>query len=171
MKYLAPVAALALLTGLAACKPSEKNYRLAYETAQQKARAGLDEGVYEMMQAEELPPFMRSATDSVRALAAPVIWQYTPQAVDSGRRLDPAPYNLAVGKYKMLTNARGQADNLAAAGWRSCILRTGEPVYYVVAAQSSSLDSIAAEARRYAREYPRGVVALPCPVALIPSGR
>lgn len=154
-----------------ACKPSERNYRLAYETAQQKARAGIDDDIFELMQAEELPPWRRTATDSVRTIAAPVIWHYTPAAVDSGGRIDPAPYNLIVGKYSMPTNARAQADRLATQGYRSHVLRTGQPIYYVVAVASASLDTIASAAHDYARRFPKGIVALPQPLCLIPQGR
>lgn len=167
-KYLMlPIAVLLLIGG---CKTTEKNYRLAYEKAQQKAREGLDDEVYEQMVKESLPPYKRTATDSVRVMGERLMWQYTPAAVDSGRQLLPMEYNLAVAKYSMLTNAKAHADRLAAEGWKAVLMRTGTPSYYVVVKMSASLDTVAAAAHKYAARYPNGCVALPEPIALIPSG-
>lgn len=154
---------------LCGCKPTEKNYLMAYDKAQTKLRQGLSEQEYEMMLQESLPPYRRTASDSIRAFSEIVIWQYTPQRVDSGRKADPAPYNLAVGKYSMLTNAKAHADRLASDGWDSYVLRTSEPVYYVVAKMTASLDSVAAAAHSYMARYPNGTVALHEPMALIPA--
>ena len=90
-----------------------------------------------------LPSYERTATDSVRTFVEGVVWQYTPLAVDSGARISPARYNLAVGKYTMLTNAKAHADRLAADGWRATVFRNGEPEYFVVVKISESLDTVA----------------------------
>ena len=115
MKYTricACITAVAALISLACCKPTEKNYRLAYELAQQKARENLDDAEYAMMLEEEQPPLVHAGDDSIRARTLPLMWQYSPQSLDSGRRADPLRYNLAVGMYTMLTNAKAHADKL-----------------------------------------------------------
>lgn len=155
---------------LAGCKPTEKNYKLAYDKAMEKKHAGVTEEVYDMMLQESLPRYMHTPGDSVRTFSEAIIWQYTPVEVDSGRKTDPAPYNLAVAKYSMLTNAKSHADNLAADGWKSCVFRNGEPVYYVVVKRSANLDSVAKAAHEYVRRYPTGTVALHEPMAIIPRG-
>lgn len=164
------ILAVGLFTVLVACKPTEKNYRLAYELAQQKERQGLDDDIYEMMVEESLPPYRHTATDSVRVMGEHVIWQYTPEVVDSGRKINPKEYNLAVGKYSMLTNAKAHADRLASEGWHAVLLRNGEPSYYVIVKMSASLDTIASAARKYSSRYPNGCVSLPEPIALALSG-
>lgn len=163
------VLALALSALMVACKPTERNYRLAYDKAQDKARQGLTDMEYDMMLANSLPPYARTRTDSVRTFSEAVIWQYTPLAVDSGRKQTLAPYNLAVGKYSMLTNAKAHADRLAGDGWRSVVVRNGEPVYYVVVKMSADLDTVARAAHVYSARYPRGTVALHEPMAIIPA--
>ncbi len=172
MKYTricAGITAVAALISLACCKPTEKNYRLAYELAQQKARENLDDAEYAMMLEEEQPPLVHAGDDSIRARTLPLMWQYSPQSLDSGRRADPLRYNLAVGMYTMLTNAKAHADNLVAKGWHSVVFRSGgKPSYYVVAMRSDSLDRVATEARRYIRENPNGIVGMREPVAIMP---
>lgn len=158
------ICAASLLT---ACKPTEKNYRLAYEKAQEKAHQGLTDEEYRMMTLNDLPSYMRTATDSIRGFRESVIWQYTPAAVDSGRKAVAAHYNLAVGKYSMLTNAKAHADRLAADGWQARVFRNGEPVYYVVAKMSDNLDSIAHAGHIYSARYPKGTVALHEPMAIV----
>lgn len=166
--YIILAVGVVLLAG--GCKTTEKNYRQAYEKAQQKARDGLEEGVYELMVQESLPPYRHTATDSVRVMGEHLLWQYTPETVDSGRQIMPKEYNLAVAKYSMLTNAKAHADRLAGEGWRAVLLRNGEPLYYVVVKMSASLDTIAGAAHEYARRYPGGCVAMPEPIAIVPSG-
>lgn len=162
------MAALCAASLFVACKPTEKNYKMAYDRAKEKARQGLTDAEYEMMTLNELPGYMHSPTDSVRAFTEGLIWQYTPAAVDSGRKADPAAFNLAVGKYTMLTNAKAHADRLASDGWRSRIFRTGGAVYYVVVKMSNNLDTVAQAARDYVARYPHGTVALHEPMAIIP---
>ena len=166
LKY--SLVALVGLSLFVACKPTERNYKLAYDKARQKARQGLTDEQYDIMLLNSLPPYRHTLTDSVRTFAEPVIWQYTPLAVDSGRKQTPAPYNLTVGKYSMLTNAKAHADRLAGDGWRSVVLRNGEPVYYVVVKMSANLDTIARAAHDYAARYPNGTVALHEPMAIVP---
>lgn len=167
MRKVLPFIALILLA-LSACKPSEKNYRIAYETAQQRAREGLDSGVYELMQQEELPPMIHVLGDSVRLQRLPLQWFYSPVAVDSGKPLQPAAYNVAVGKYRMPANARAQADNLAARGLRSAVFLSKNTHYYVMAGMYNDLDSAARLSSRLLREMPEQFVGMPCPVAIQP---
>lgn len=153
-----------------ACKPTEKNYKAAYDKAQEKARQGLATEEYEQMLLNSLPSYERTATDSVRTFVEGVVWQYTPLAVDSGARISPARYNLAVGKYTMLTNAKAHADRLAAEGWRATVFRNGEPEYFVVVKISESLDTVAKAAHDFTARYPGGTVKLHEPMAITPLG-
>ena len=157
-----------VLTLCMACKPTEKNYKLAYDKAKEKARAGLSDNEYEMMLLNDLPPYLRTSTDSVRGFKEGIIWQYTPLSVDSGHKVNAGQYNLAVGKYSMLTNAKAHADRLGADGWRTHVFRNGEPVYYVVVKISNDLDTVARAAHGYLSRYPNGVVALHEPMVILP---
>lgn len=168
LKLLSVVVAIYAALSLTCCKPTEKNYKLAYDKAMEKARQGITEDEYQWMLAESLPRYMHGETDSVRAFPEGIIWQYTPEAVDSGRKTKPASFNLAVAKYSMLANAKAHADRLAGDGWPSHIFRTGEPVYYVVVKMSDNIDTVAQAAHNYMARYPKGVVAMHEPMAIIP---
>ena len=164
------IAVLVAASFLPGCKPTEKNYRMAYDKAMEKQREGLTDEQYTLMFEESLPRYMRTATDSVRGFSESVIWQYTPAAVDSGMKVAPAKYNLAVGKYSMLTNAKSHADNLAADGWQSYVFRNGAPAYYVIVMRSDDLDSVARAAHGYTHKYPHGTVSLSEPMVIVPVG-
>ena len=153
---------------LAACKPSENNYKLAYDTARRLEREGLDDGVFELMQQEALPPMVHVLGDSVRVKRVALKWYYTPAAIDSGRPIEPAAYNVAVSMFKMPTNAKAQADAIAAEGYRSCVMRHRSDTYYVIAGAVESLDSAARLSSRYLSTHKSGYVGLTCPVALQP---
>lgn len=164
-KFLIAIAALAFLSG---CKPSEKNYRLAYETAQQRAREGLDEGVYEQMQQEMLPPMVRVLGDSVRVQRLPLAVYYVPAQPDTASMKMPGAYNVAVAKYKMPTNARSHAESLVAEGYAAAVLKSGTSLYYVMAGLTESLDSAARLARRYDAVHKCMYIGIPCPIAIQP---
>lgn len=165
---------LMLLTALifaicmGSCKPTEKNYKSAYDKAMEKARQGLSDYEYEQMVLNDLPPYKHTATDSLRVFSESIMWQYSPASVNGGEQVTPARYNLAVGKYSMLTNAKGHADRLSADGWKAVVLRNGEPIYYVVVKMSEDLDTVAAAAHEYVARYPHGVVSLHEPMAVSP---
>ena len=159
--------AFAVLIALGACKPSEENYRLAYETARQRDREGLDEGVYELMQQEKLPPMIHVLGDSVRVQRLPLAAFYCPGA-DSVKTCVPQAYNVAVALYKMPTNARAHADRLADEGYHSVVLKSGASLYYVMAGLVESLDSAARLSRRYDMSHAGEYIGIPCPVAIQP---
>ncbi len=140
---------LIMICGLVGCKPSEKNFQAAYDIAIQRQKEGLSDEIFAMMQKESLPPLYYAGGDSVRMIGVSTVYQYSPDTLL--RMRVPAPYSVAVGKYKMIANARGHADRLVASGLfpAAHVLRSGVPEYYVVLAPSDSL----ADAARLARQY------------------
>lgn len=165
-KYLLILLGIGMI--MTACKPSEKNYKLAYETARQIEREGLDDGVFELMQQDALPPMVRVMGDSVRVKRVALKWYYTPAGVDSGKPIQPANYNVAVSMFKMPTNAKAQADAIAQEGYRSCVMLHRNDTYYVIAGAVETLDSAARLSSKYLSTHSSGYVGLSCPVALQP---
>lgn len=159
--------AVVVLITLGACKPSENNYRLAYETAMQRDREGLEEGVYELIQQEKLPPMIHVLGDSVRVQRLPLAAFYCP-GTDSLDKCMPQYYNVAVALYKMPTNARAHADRLAGEGYHSAVLKSGASLYYVMAGLVESLDSAARLARMYDLSHAGEYIGIPCPIAIQP---
>lgn len=153
---------------LSACKPTEKNYRTAYETAMAREQQDVDPDILRQMKAEELPPMVRVMGDSVRVKRMPIAWYYTPAQVDSGKRISPANYNVCVANYKMPANAKAHAESLAERGFRSAVMSQGQTRFFVMAGMVSTLDSAAHLSSRLLRDYPHEYVGQPCPIAIQP---
>lgn len=163
------VAAMLLLLLLSGCKPTEDNYRKAYETAQQarqreqEADAAL--GIPQL-QSVDGPPRSVVGTDSVYV-------RHEALALNGAEpQSGLLPVNVAVGKYKMTANARGDADNLRADGFDAFVLANADGEFYAVAGCAASLPEGVALLKKVRKKYPqRPYVGLPGePVLMIPYG-
>lgn len=115
------------LAGFTSCKSNEANYRAAYDITRERQRemAGVDEGTYTRIEAERTANTAVIMGDSVRMITAYV------DIVD-GTRADIKPYNVVVGEYKQLFNARSFRNRLVNNGHGSYVVKDSENVYYVV---------------------------------------
>lgn len=167
-KYLICGIALALLLPLAGCKPTENNYRKAYEAARSKKKAeetDPDIDISNMIR-EGVP--RRTVVEGDSAYV-----RYEPLSVYGD--LKPASlmaYNVAVGCYKMRSNALSDAENLRAAGYESFLLRNGKEEYYVITGTYTTLPDAVSAMREFMRKHKeRPYVGLPEePVIEVPSG-
>lgn len=147
---------IVILTG---CKPTEKNYKAAYDVALAKREAeqndpdmNLPVGVYQRLDA----PQIRKIGDK----------EYYYQFV----RLKPldesvkmSPYNVVVSVYKMPTNCEAQVSDLQASGYNKAFgAKSGDDKYYVIIGSYTSIDAAAAEIDSYVKKHKDGVyVGLP----------
>lgn len=185
------MAALCMVLGfwLAGCKPSEKNYKAAYELAVQRDHEGLEDSIYDLIKMEELPKLMRFGGDSI--YVAPkesllIFWQ--PGSTNTSVKTAPS-YNLVVGEYTNPANARAHAmqfmppadpkvkkpkpkkgkpvmaDSVPAGwDWYPMILVKGaEEHYYVAIAHSDSIQGLLPTQRLF-REKGLRVVGAPVPI-------
>lgn len=159
---LLAVAALALT----ACKTTEKNYRDAYEkaAAYQKERTGVDSTIYARIRNEAQNSWLVVEADSM-----PMQTEYIGYTKDGGAtRANLQVYNVVVGKFKQLFNARDMRKRLMDRGYEAMIIHTREPLYYVV----SSTCSTAAHAReeyRRVKDDTSMVLRKPLPFILRPA--
>lgn len=127
--FLALIGAIVLLEG---CKTTEANYRQAYE----KAMAGRDEGVdidstiYGKVRRE-----MREETvtgrDGKDVVVKTQLVKVTPEG--GGIRENLREYNVVVGQFKQLFNAKSLRERLVDNGYpEAFVVQTAEPYYYVV---------------------------------------
>lgn len=150
MKKIIALSLLALV--LAGCKPTEDNYKRAYDAAKAKR---------EQANAEAMIPTTGLISDDGPTL----------KVIDgdslfvSRERLSVEPkgsnelktYNVAVGVYKMNTNAKAQAVALSEEGYNAFAARaTGERWYAVI----GSFDSLA-EAQKLISEFKKKHPAYP----------
>lgn len=132
---------------LAGCKPTEKNYRSAYDAAQAKrqAAATADDGL--------LPVSVLESTDGPRRLNIGGTEIYTQAMALSGAEL--GTYNVAVGAYSMDTNAKALAEKLRGEGYAdACVALGSDSKIYVVAAHTDGLEDAAAVVAQFRNSHP-----------------
>lgn len=150
MKRLIMAAAVsALLLVAVGCKPTEANYKAAYEAAQAGRNAQPE---FEGMILEGGPRWHRVGEDSVLLLRHSM-------ARLEGDTARLHPFNVAVGAYGMLTNASAHVDRLREAGYDSRVLRDGDQKYYAIAAQFDSIQPTVPFIDKYMREHPSDMYA------------
>lgn len=102
-------AAVALSAALPSCKPSEKNYKAAYELAQQRDRENLDDEIYAKLKTEGMPKLLMYGSDSVYlAPKEPLLIMWQPGSANKSVTTAP-PFNLIVGDYRNPSNAHAHA--------------------------------------------------------------
>ncbi|RXE68476.1 hypothetical protein [Sangeribacter muris] len=139
---LAAVAAIALVS----CKPTERNYREAYDVA-----VGKREKVSESLAADGL-----ISEDAPRGK---VVDGDTLYFVNEILRVDDGvsplkQLNVAVAVFKMNTNARAGASMLSEKGYDARAARALEDKWYIIAGSFDSMDDTRAFIARFRKENP-----------------
>ena len=125
--FVAVVAAMAL----GACKTTEANYKAAYEAAkiQQRQSADIDSTIYGKVRRQGTMMQLSVGQDTLHIRTEAI--GYT----DGGgaSRETVRKYNIVVGQFKQVFNARQMRERLMAGGYPDAfIVHTREPLYYVV---------------------------------------
>ena len=125
--FVAVVAAMAL----GACKTTEANYKAAYEAAkiQQRQSADIDSTIYGKVRRQGTMMQLSVGQDTLPIRTEAI--GYT----DGGgaSRETVRKYNIVVGQFKQVFNARQMRERLMAGGYPDAfIVHTREPLYYVV---------------------------------------
>lgn len=139
-----------VLCGITACKPTEKHYREAYDAALRKRQ---------IAEAEQMLPargkLLSDEGPQMRVLDGDTLFVTREQLrTEDGTPL-PFPWLVAVGVYKMSTNARSNAAALREEGYAEAMaLRAADDRWYTVAAGAFSLDSVRPLAARFRDAHP-----------------
>lgn len=146
MKRLPYIIMFAVLL-LAGCKTNENNYRQAYEAAvaQRGEESGVDSTIYAKIRNSARTSDLVVGTDSM-----PMRAEYIGYTEDGGASRETVKkYNVVVGQFKQLFNARQMRQRLIASGYDSAfIVHTREPLYYVVTATCSTPEEALAAYRK-----------------------
>ncbi len=121
---------------MSGCKPTEQGYRAAYDAARQKREAA----AAEMM----IPVSGLLSADGPQ-------WRITKERVRGADGEKLPLWLLAVGVYRMDTNARAQAASLRGA---AMAVRGEGDRWYCVADTASGLDGIMAARKRFMASHP-----------------
>lgn len=159
-------ATLLLLLWVWSCKPTEDNYRAAYELAREKEHDGLEDEIYEKIRLEAMPEIQVVGNDTIRIKVEPL------SRVDENDKTSMLSnrYNVAVAQYKMLANAISHRDRLQTMGYENaCMLKNSDEVYYVVIAGVGTAEEAASIVNQYQKKYPGQLVGMETPIVLQPS--
>lgn len=140
--FLAGIAVL-LLVG---CKPTEKNYRAAYDAALNKRAQAQESLAAEGLITEDAP---RRVTIDGKEFS--VIDENI--KVDSGD-ITLGPVLVAVARFKMPTNARAGADALRGKGYEAVAARAVGEKWYTIAGSFRDVGEAASFIGRFCRDNP-----------------
>ncbi len=168
MKRLPLIIALfAALFIMPACKTTEANYRAAYENAKlkQQESTGIDSTIYGRIRQQASASKLLVGNDSL-----PLRREYVGYTTDGGSsRENVLRYNIVVGQFKQVFNARQMRKRLIDGGYEGAmIVNTREPLYYVIAASVSTPEE-ALQAWKRVTTDPSIVLRSPLPFILQPA--
>lgn len=154
MKNIIPlIAVTALLAVLGSCKTTEANYRAAYERAVsgRDSLATIESTVY--------GAHRRSMGSRVFVMGADTfeVRSQRVRVTDGGGGITEnlRPFNVVVGQFKQLFNARSMRERLADNGYPSAfVVETAEPYYYVVLSSHNEQAAAAAALRDIPASFP-----------------
>lgn len=161
--FIVVIISLALLAVLPSCKTSEANYRQAYEraVAGRDSINDIESNIYGATRREmDMRTIILPDSTTVEVYTqrvVPTIDSNTPQ-----QQLNR--YNVVVGRFKQIFNARSLRNRLAEGAYPAAmIVENSEPYYFVVIGSYTTLpDAVAAM-----RAIPEGSIAMRTPLPFI----
>ncbi len=133
-----------VLGAVTSCKPSEKNYRTAYERAVARDSDNVtpfDQTIYNRYrgQARDVDVVVNGDTVPTR------VFRVTVTKDGGGIREWLKRYSVVVAEFKQLFNAQSLRGRYVDAGYaRTFLVQNGEPYYYILAGSSDNLAEMVA---------------------------
>lgn len=128
-KYIL-LTALAVVS-LSSCKPTEENYRKAYEaTVAKSGKKSVEGTIYNRYrQQQRMTQIVVAPGDTLD-----VRHEMVTLTKDGGGSAETLrEYNLVVAQFKQVFNAKAMCERLSGMGYQPFIMQTREPLYYVIA--------------------------------------
>lgn len=151
MKNIGLIVFCLLVCALSGCKPTEQNYRAAYDAAQEKRKAAAardeDSGV--------IPGVMQRFGEPVKKVVNGDTLNVSHEYLhfEGGTENVMHRWNVAVAKYKMPTNCASQSSRLAGDGYPAFYVKGSQGSYYVIASSFETLDDAAKFVKEYVRKH------------------
>ena len=143
-KYLIILGASLLV--LPACKPTEKNYRSAYDIAIAKKAAEADDLAQEGLISSDAPTMRVIEGDTLYFKSAPLLFENS----DAKR----FPYSLVVDEFKMPTNARSSAAVIREKGFDAEVAKSTGGRWFVIAGGTETLEEARQLTKRFRNAFP-----------------
>lgn len=148
-RLVLPLSVLFCMAVTVSCKPTEQNYKSAYETAVRKNRESSGDADMHIPEGKLLTDEKAEAQKSAGLpynLATKFI-----SPLESGISL--YKYNVAVASFKMPTNCISLAERLVKDGYDAFAVKDAEERYYTVAASFASKDEAVAFAQKFEKNH------------------
>ncbi len=142
-----------VIMGITGCKPTEKNYKAAYDAAKAKREAAKSDSDLALM----LDGHTLDTSEGGSAVTDRAGDSYPQKAITlvfENEMDGEGDYYLAVSSYSMPTNARAQAHDMDAKGDTVTVARDTDSKWYVIAGRSVDRTSAAAMAERFVGTHP-----------------
>ena len=158
---------LALIPIAAGCKPTEKNYKAAYDAALKKREAAAVDADM-MIPAGALQQIGGPQKRKIGDVEVYMLVEPIRQIADSGVAM--RRYNVAVASYKMQTNSSAQVADLVSQGYNAFEAENGDQKFYVISAAFDTPEDAAAFISQYKVKSPdASYVGLPDAPVIIES--
>lgn len=146
-----------LLIASAGCKPTESNYKAAYDAAQKKRQAVDADMVLPAGGLQSIDGPRKRVVDGDSLYVVKEHLKFT-----GGLEKVMHRWNVAVSAYKMPTNCAAQVSELYTKGYKAFSVENAEGRFYVVAGAFDTLEEAAVFAREYrATHKPSEFIGLP----------
>lgn len=146
-RIIVPALAILMVLGMSACKPTEKNYQAAYEAAQRKREAS------KAAEADlAIPATFHREGERPRQKIDGYVVETTTDFLKLVKGEDDAlkEWNVAVGCYKMKTNAISRMDALVKEGYKAYVAENPESKFYVFSGGAPTISEAAKLASGFA---------------------
>jgi len=127
------IIAIAFLA-IVGCKPTEENYRAAYEKAKERQSETGDSLTTAQLRKSQEPRLMAVGPDTL-----PVMTFYVAREADFGNKDLIRKYCVVVGRFKQVFNARSMAERLVSGGFKNAFVVHDAQGYYYVACSSTDV--------------------------------
>lgn len=152
------VVAIGLTLLLTGCKPTEKNYKSAYDAALGKREAALADLNANMDEVE----FQQVDGPQLKEVDGVKVYVLNQRLAPADFVMEmPEEYNVAVGMYKMITNCKAQAEQMLANGYHAFPAKDVDGLYYTVAGSFPTLSEAVKFYQKYQQGKDRVYVGLP----------
>lgn len=131
---------------LPACKPTEKNYRAAYDIAMAKKAAETDDLAQEGLISSDAPTMRIVEGDTLYFKSFPLSLE--------NKEAKQQAYSLVVDQFKMPTNARSSAAVIREKGFDAEVAKSTGGRWFVIAGGAETLDEARLLTNRFRQAFP-----------------
>ena len=137
MKFIKFISVVFIFLMVVSCRTTEENYRGAYELAKQSDEQQ-DSLTANLIANEQAPKIVNVGNETMKLRK-----EYVSLVVDEGATKDMMrQYNVVVGRFRQIFNARSMASRMLSLGYNAYILVDRTPAYFVAVSSADSIEEV-----------------------------